>query len=289
MNNGNGLLRPLLWIMGVSMGLVACDDGSKDPGTELPLLADQNQVQGKSDWYQPPVAITWQWQLQGTLNSDYPVALYDVDLFDTPKASIEQLQAVGKKVICYFSAGSYEDWRSDAAAFRSQDLGKPLDGWEGERWLDIRSQAVRTLMQQRLDLARDKGCDGVEPDNMDGYTNNTGFALTAADQLAFNREIAVEAHRRHLSVGLKNDLNQITDLVVDFDFSVNEQCFEFDECDLLLPFIKAGKPVLNVEYRKAYVDDASRRKALCAEASNRRFSTLILPLNLDDSFRYACF
>ena len=289
MNNGNGLLRPLLWIMGLGMGLVACDDGSQDPGTELPLLADQNQVQGKSDWYQPPVAVNWQWQLQGKLNSDYPVALYDVDLFDTPKASIEQLQAVGKKVICYFSAGSYEDWRSDAAAFRSQDLGKPLDGWEGERWLDIRSQAVRTLMQQRLDLARDKGCDGVEPDNMDGYTNNTGFALTAADQLAFNREIAAEAHRRRLSVGLKNDLNQITDLVVDFDFSVNEQCFEFDECDLLLPFIKAGKPLLNAEYRKAYVDDASRRKVLCTEASNRRFSTLILPLNLDDSFRYACF
>lgn len=42
-------------------------------------------------------------------------------------------------------------------------------------------------MQARLDLAVQKGCDGVEPDNVDGYQNNSGFPLTAQDQLAYNR------------------------------------------------------------------------------------------------------
>jgi len=31
-----------------------------------------------------------------------------------------------------------------------------------------------------LDLAAQRGCDGVEPDNVDGYSNDNGFGLTAA-------------------------------------------------------------------------------------------------------------
>ena len=31
---------------------------------------------------------------------------------------------------------------------------------------------------------RDKGFDGIEPDNIDGFLNNTGFDLTYEDQLA---------------------------------------------------------------------------------------------------------
>ncbi|NWF65308.1 MAG: endo alpha-1,4 polygalactosaminidase [Chloroflexi bacterium] len=49
--------------------------------------------------------------------------------------------------------------------------------------------------------------------------------------------------RHGLSIGLKNDLHQIKDLLPYFDWIVNEECFSFDECDLLLPFVKAVKPV----------------------------------------------
>ena len=31
----------------------------------------------------------------------------------------------------------------------------------------------------------DKGFDGIEPDNIDGFLNNTGFDLTYEDQLAY--------------------------------------------------------------------------------------------------------
>ncbi len=254
-----------------------------------PWSAPRNFILTSSvDWYKPLPLTTFQWQLQGSVNTSYDVQLYDIDLFDTSEALIQQLQANGKKVICYFSGGSYETWRSDAGQFNSADLGNPLDGWAGERWLDIRSSNVHSIMRSRLDIALQKGCDGIEPDNMDGYINNSGFPLTATDQLDYNRLIANEAHLRGLSVGLKNDLDQIEELADYFDFAVNEQCFEYDECDLLAPFVNKGKAVFNVEYLQQYVDDADARNLLCSDAQNRQFSTLVLPLSLDDSFRYSC-
>ena len=241
------------------------------------------------DWYKPPVSVSWQWQLNGEVNPDYPVALYDIDLFDSPASLINSLKASGKKVICYFSAGSYENFREDKDRFDPAALGNLLDGWPDEQWLDIRSLNVAEIMVERLNLALQKGCDGVEPDNMDGYLNDSGFELTARDQLAFNKFIANEAHKRGLSVGLKNDLEQIPELVDFFDFSVNEQCHEFDECDALEPFIQAGKPVLNAEYLQKFSDDAHERQGLCNSANNAQFRTLVLPLDLDDSFRLSCF
>jgi len=268
--------------------LINCGSGSSSnssdnstPPTDPPITT--------GNWYQPSVLITWQWQLQGAINTSYNVDVYDIDLFDSSTALIQQLQQSGKKVICYFSAGSYEEWRSDADQFLADDLGNPLDGWAGERWLDIRSDNVRTIMKNRLDLAVQKGCDGVEPDNMDGYSNNPGFAFSATDQLGFNRLIANEAHLRSLSIGLKNDLDQISELVDYYDFAVNEQCFEYQECSLLAPFINNGKAVLNTEYEQKYVNDVNERDALCVDSISRQFSTLVLPLSLDDSFRFSCF
>ena len=258
------------------LALPACVSGSDaSPVTE-------------GSWYRPVVGVTWQWQLSEAINSGYKVDIYDIDLFDTSPELIRKLQSSGSKVICYFSAGSYENWRDDAKDFNDAELGKLLEGYENERWLDIRSKNVLSIMERRMDLAAKKGCDGVEPDNMDGYTNNPGFKLTRADQLAFNRQIANAAHKRGLSVGLKNDLDQIADLVDYYDFAVNEQCFEYEECEALVPFIKAGKAVLNAEYKEEYVQDENARKTLCKQSSELRLSTLVLPLDLDDSFRFSC-
>ncbi len=265
----------------IIISTVTCGDGGT---TDLDSTLDP--ITG--EWYQPALDVTWQWQLQGTINTAYAVDLYDIDLFDTPATLIASLQASGKRVICYFSAGSFEDFRPDAGSFRSQDLGNSLGDFPDERWLDIRSASVLAIMEARLDIAVLKGCDGVEPDNVDGFTNNTGFNLTAGDQLTFNRTIANEAHERGLSVGLKNDLDQISDLIAFFDFQVNEQCHEFEECAALDGFIAAGKPVFNAEYESRLVSDAAARAQLCEAARTRNFRTLILPLDLDDSFRFSC-
>ena len=173
--------------------------------------------------------------------------------------------------------------------FPPEVLGNSLDGWAGEKWLNISSSLLKPIMLNRLDLAREKGCDGVEPDNVDGYANNTGFALIDTDQLTYNKFLSVEAHARGLGIALKNDVAQINELEPYFDFAVNEQCHQYNECDTLSPFIDNNKPVFNAEYKQTYVDNTdNKRDLMCADALSKKFQTLVLPKGLDDSFRISC-
>lgn len=269
-----------------TLAMSACGGGggSNEGGDEADPVD-----QPAATWWQPAVDLSWHWQLNGTLQTTHEVEVYDIDLFDTPAETIAQLRAAGRKVVCYFSAGSSEDWREDHARFAAEDQGDPLDGWAGERWLDVRSDNVRRIMSDRLELAKQKGCDGVEPDNVDGYTNDTGFPLTAQDQLDYNRYLAGQAHQRGLAIGLKNDVDQLAALEPDFDFAVNEQCHEYDECEGYEVFTANGKPVFNAEYRSDYRDNTGgARDAMCAAARAAQLRTLVLPLALDGSFRHSC-
>ncbi|MFE6495349.1 endo alpha-1,4 polygalactosaminidase [Streptomyces sp. NPDC057748] len=202
---------------------------------------------GKDLW-RPEPGTGWQWQLSGRLDPAVDVPVYDIDGFDHKASAVADLHRRGRKVICYLSTGAWEDFRPDAGKFPASVRGKG-NGWEGEYWLDIRrTDILEPLMERRIQMCAEKGFDAVEPDNMDGYRNRTGFPLTAADQLRYNRLIARIAHRHGLAVGLKNDLGQIPELEPDFDFAVNEQCAQYEECEKLTPFVKAGKAVLHVEY-----------------------------------------
>jgi hypothetical protein len=237
--------------------------------------------QQKISWYQPKPLTTWQWQLSGDINTKYNVEVYDVDLEETPQQTIDFLHQQGKKVICYFNGGAYELYRSDAEKFSKESLGNTLEDWENERWLDIANyEKFADIMKARLDKAVEKKCDGVEPDNMDGFTNETGFSLTYDDQLQYNRWMSEEAHVRGLSIGLKNDLDQIKDLVNNFDFAVNEQCFEYEECKKLLPFIKQGKAIFHVEYELEL-------KEFCKQVQSMKFSSLKMEYDLDGQ-RLSC-
>lgn len=229
----------------------------------------------------PPQETSWQWQLSGKIKQSYDVDMYDIDMFETDASIVASLHDQGRKVICYISAGSWEEWRPDAGLFPAAVLGKPLAGWRGEKWLDIRRlDIIGPIMQARLDECKEKGFDGVEPDNIDGYTNDTGFPLTYQDQLDYNMFLANEAHARGLSIGLKNDLDQIPDLLPYFDWALNEQCFQFNECDKLLPFINDGKAVFHVEYKGGL-------KKFCPEANEMNFNSLKKSRNLKAK-RKAC-
>ncbi|MZR62339.1 endo alpha-1,4 polygalactosaminidase [Alcanivorax sp. DP30] len=258
-------------------------------GTLLSSLihpSDGEVPQPTTDWYQPSIDTRWQIQLQGSLNTGYPTELYVLDLFDTPESVIHDIQASGRRVICYFSAGTYENWREDRTRFRAAEKGRALGDWPGERWLDIRSQNVRHIMTDRIELAARKGCDGVDPDNVDGYTNNTGFTLTYKNQLDYNRFLADQAHGKGLAISLKNDLEQVEDLVSHMDFAINESCHQWQECHLLQPFIDAGKPVFHIDYLHA--NDPVARTRLCQTMNQQSFRSLTLPRALDDSYRFSC-
>ncbi len=223
----------------------------------------------------PSARTTWQWQLTGTLDRSYDVEMYDIDLFENNADVVASLHAKGRRVVCYISAGSWENWRPDANLFPKEVLGRRLANWPGERWLDIRRlDILGPIMTARLDLCKQKGFDGVEPDNIDAYTNNSGFPLTYDDQIAYNRFLAEEAHKRGLSIGLKNDLDQVLDLLPYFDWAINEQCFEYKECKKLMSFIEAGKAVFHVEYNL-------RVARFCPKANSMSFNSMKKHLDLD--------
>jgi hypothetical protein len=224
--------------------------------------------------WDPAPVTSWQWQLSGTVDTSVDVAMYDIDMFDNPSSLITSLHNDGRHVVCYISAGSREQWRPDKNDFPARIVGKPLDGWPGERYLDIRKLTIlRSIMGARLDLCASKGFDAVEFDNVDAWSANTGFPLTRDDQLAYNAMLANMAHDRGLSAALKNDVEQVKQLQPYFDFALDEECFTYHECDRLQPFIDAGKAVFQVEYNLP-------TSSFCPKANAMNFNSLKKKLNL---------
>ena len=199
-------------------------------------------------WWIPPQHLTWYWQLQGTINNGEPVAAYDIDGFDNAAGEVTTLHGQGKRAICYIDVGTAENFRSDYSSFPASALGSS-NGWPGEKWLDVRQLGVlEPIMTARLRLCREKGFDAVEPDNMDGYENGTGFPITAQQQLAYDEWVAGEAHALGMAVFQKNDGGQTAQLVSYFDGALDEQCNQYKECSSFQQYLAAGKPVLNAEY-----------------------------------------
>ncbi len=236
-------------------------------------------------WWKPAANTTWQWQLEGpSIDRSFDVDMYDIDLFDNDASTVAALHAQGRKVICYISMGSWEDWRPDVDQFPAEVIGKDYEGWPGEKWLDIRRiDLLAPIMRARLDQCQAKGFDGIEPDNIDGYTNDTGFPLSYQDQRNYNIWLANEAHARGLSIGLKNDGDQVGDLLSHFDWALTEDCFADEWCTDVEPFVAAGKAVFAAEY----TDTGITLGDFCSQSAAMRFSTILKHRDLD-AWRQAC-
>lgn len=234
--------------------------------------------------WRPKVGATFQWQLADKLDLTVQADVYDLDAVTTPAATVAALHAKGRRVICYINVGAYEEWQADKAQFPAQVLGKDYPGWPGEKFLDIRRlDVLGPIMKARLDVCKAKGFDGVEPDNIDGYQADTGFPLTAQDQLTYNRWIAQEAHARGLSIGLKNDQDQAKELEPAFDWALTEDCFQQKWCDQMLPFLDNHKAVFATEY----TDTGITLDQFCPDARRKGFSAILKHRNLD-AWRQTC-
>ncbi len=209
--------------------------------------------------------------------------VFDVDLFVDPSiagrfgyvvdtAAVAAIHASGRHVIGYVTAGDAERWRPDYEQFVDFDrrchgclLGKPFSHrFPDEYWANInrgrgRFDFMLQMLRARTDRVAAAGFDGIEYDIVDAYAQGrrvTGWRITYDTQLAYNLALAQMAHEDGLAVALKNDGGQIPDLVSSFDFAINEQCFQYHECDgggYPAPgwraFVEAGKPVFEAEYR----------------------------------------
>ncbi|MFC1413235.1 endo alpha-1,4 polygalactosaminidase [Streptacidiphilus sp. N1-12] len=246
-----------------------------------------------SGCWHPALQTSWNWVISKVPTAPYrKVAMYDIDGFNASAADVKALHNAGIKAVCYLSAGTYEDWRSDASQFPSALLGKS-NGWPGEKWLDIRDiqksgSVLHSIMDARLDMCHQKGFDMVELDNVDGYTNSTGFSLKAADQTYFNATLANDSHARGMSVLQKNDNEQIPTLLKYFDGALNEQCNEYQECTTAQngdygydQYVAAGKPVFQAEYNLA-------TSKFCSKDNAADFNGVKFSIDLDDSTFQPC-
>jgi hypothetical protein len=215
----------------------------------LALMLGPGSPAATAHWQPRPTTKPWQWQLQGMIDTSIDVPVFDVDGFETPARTVGKLHQLRARVVCYLDVGSWESYRPDAGRFPRSALGRRYEGFPDERWLDVRRfRDFAAPLERRFTMCARKGFDAVEPDNLAGWENKTGFRIGRAAQLRFNRWVAEQAHRRGMAVALKNDGRQAHALVNDFDFAIVEQCFQFHECGYYKPFVRHGKAVFEAEY-----------------------------------------
>ena len=290
--------RRCLAVLAVAVGLLGlsgCGSSGGGPGSgNAGDTSAQSAAQAKAlpkpvacgSCHHLPLRESWDIQLSTTPKAPYPdVGLIELDGFDTPAATVAALHQsrAGRVVVCYIDAGTWESWRPDANRYPKSLLGKPYVSWPGERWVNITQYrgTLGTILRSRVQMCRSKGFDAVDFDNVDEYANNSGFQLTGADQLAFDTFLANLAHRAGMLVALKNDPDQIPQLLPYFDFAVDEQCYQGGGGGCGLDrFTRAGKPAFDIEYQ----GPASR---FCPAANRADVNTILKQLSLN-AWRVAC-
>ncbi len=233
---------------------------------------------GAAIWRPAPTTAAWQWQLQGRIDTGVDAAIYDIDGFATRRADVRSLHDLGRRAVCYLDVGSWESYRPDAGRFPNSAIGKRYEGFPDERWLDIRRyRAFAAPLRARIAMCARKGFDAVEPDNLAGWENETGFDIEAGDQLRFNRWVARQVHARGMAVALKNDGPQVGQLLDSFDFAIVEQCFQYEECGLYRPFVERGKAVLVAEYELEPAQFCGAAQALELSAIRKSYDLFAHP------------
>lgn len=287
------LILALALGLGLGLGLGLKSSGNSDDSgnaNPTPEPTPSSPPTSNGPIWKPAVGSTWQIILENSLPTSLlsslsstwsSTSIFDIDLFTNPVSTFTAFHGADKKVICYFSAGSYEPNRPDSGEFPKSDIGDELVGWPGEYWLNTSSAKVRSIMLARLDLAKTKGCDGVDPDNVDGYDNKNGLGLTTATAISYLEFLSDAAHSRGLSIGLKNAGGIVSQVLSMVQWEVNEQCVQYNECALFRPFIDDGKPVFGIEYPSSAPSVSSATKdGICSNKDSKGFSTLLKEMDL---------
>jgi len=270
------------------------------PGADNQLSEnEQNEPAVQSDdWWKPRASenLTWQWQLQGEIDTTLPVQVYNIDIA-VPQAKIDELKARGIKLICYFSAGTVESFRPDAPLFPQEIIGEQYEDLVDEQWVDYANiDAVASIMRARIETCKAKGFDAIEIDNVDAHNYETfdeqgevinigtNFNMTLDESIAYVRWLTNEAHSRGLGIGLKNAEEMVPDVVDEVDWMLVEDCFFDSWCLAATAFIDADKPVFMAEYDELVPDFTPA----CELAKSLGYSAIWRDTSLSTTLYLAC-
>lgn len=287
--------------------LDASSDASSGSDAADANAADASDAQS-TIWQPGTGSLPWQWELDHAIdtsnakdmgtgdetyagsNADDPV-VYDIDGFDNDAAQVTALHGLGKKVICYIEVGAAESYRSDYSQFPATALGKTVDGYAQEKYLDIGDATVVTVIEARIAMCSQKGFDGVEPDIDDSYTDDTGFSITESSNVAYLVTLSQYAHSLGLAWGLKNGgdggtpTKFVSDMLPHVEFAVVEEPFYLNTIGYFHPALyDAGKAMFVAEY----TNDTSSASSFCPTALSDHTNAALFDVALDGATRTPC-
>jgi endo-alpha-1,4-polygalactosaminidase (GH114 family) len=273
-------MKTTISILASLLLLVACKNDSPDSPKNI---IDKSPLgNGKTTWWRPATGISFDWELDDITKGDiFSGDVVDVDAFTTTAETVLSLHAKGKKVIAYISAGTLEDDRPDAVLLPNDVIGKIYPEWPKEKWLDIRQlDKLKPWLNSRFNMIINKGFDGVEPDNMDGFTNETGFDIQISDTKKYADYLIGLAHSNGLSIGQKNIPELTVDYAAKFDWALTEDAFNQGWQNTMVDYILKNKPVFAVEYTDK-TNQQVFHDVVCPKAKTLGFTAILKKRNLD--------
>lgn len=243
-----------------------------------------------TDYYKPQIGDSFEWRLDSISLSEvnqYSCKIIDIDAFTASKELVAAFHAKGIKVIAYISVGTLETYRPDSNLLPSEVVGNIYPDWPDERFLDLRQiEKLKPFITSRFDMIKAKGFDGIEPDNIDIYGEQTDFNLSLNDSKFFCEWIIEEAHNRGLSIGQKNTEELVPLLYKKFDWALTENAFHQNTQNYYSSYISAGKPVFSAEYTD-YMDILHFNTFVCNKAKQLKYFTFLKHLDLNQ-WTYEC-
>jgi hypothetical protein len=155
--------------------------------------------------------------------------------------------------VIYFNAGAWENFRIYLQPYPKEVIGKNMNGWEGEKWLNISDGRVfSTLVKniedvvQKIKIAYPNWVPKIDLDNLDSYNQKTGFKIDKVDQIRYINEIVSWFHKRFDGgVCVRNCEEIIGEIHPDAVL-----CEQGIQDNFLLNYANCDYPIFDIEYYK---------------------------------------
>jgi hypothetical protein len=203
--------------------------------------------------------------------------------------TIATLKARQTVVVCRVGLGGM--WTTDPDASKFPEASRlvidPKMPTE-ERILDLTDRGPwEDAALARIDLAKEIGCDAIEPYRIDHFGINVD--LTLEEQIAWYAKVAEEVHERDLSVGMRNGSEIYDTQAASFDWAIIERCGEDDVCDMVRDVLELRKAVFALDYNTTLTGLAQNPDVMCMRHDEAGIEDgLVKDAALSSAFRQQC-